>query len=126
MLRNYLKNVNAIMLMYDTTNRSTLQHLTEWYRRIVTELGPVNSVSSQPIKFVVVGGKTDVVRTRQVSLDDHKKTVEQLGAAAGYFCSSKMNEGVSSSFRYTAADLLGIDSKTVEDKVRYSLIDCLD
>lgn len=110
----YIKNVNAVFLVYDVTNKATLKYLDDWHSRAIGLLArPDGTIATQ---IVVLGNKFDQSKFRQVSTEEQKKAVERLGHT-GYFCSAKTNDRVDSGFRHTACRLLGIDYSQQEDKV---------
>ena len=70
--RQYYKNAQGILLVYDITNRDTFDNIKDWVEEIR------NNASNESILFLV-GNKTDLGNKRQITYQEGKNKAEELG-----------------------------------------------
>lgn len=69
--RQYYRNSCACVLAYDITNRESFQHIKRWYKDI-------KDYAPEYIQIILVGNKSDLEETRQVSTDDGFQLAREL------------------------------------------------
>ena len=80
--RNYLKGADGVILVFDITNRQTLESLYFWLR----ELEDVNKAD---ISKILIGNKADLEDERMVSIEDGEKLAQTIKCK--YFEASAKN-----------------------------------
>lgn len=100
-LKSYLSHSNAIMLVYDVTNKESFNNLDDW-------LMQVRSYSNSAAKIYLVGNKVDLVALRQVSVAEHNNYIDKNRLNGGLFVSAKTGENVVRSFYKIAGEAIGI------------------
>ena len=69
----FLKDVNIIVLVYDTTEESTFLELDYWINTILTQNNP-------EVSFILVGNKSDLYENEEIRKEDAVKFAEILNA----------------------------------------------
>ena len=69
----FLKDVNIIVLVYDTTEESTFLELDYWINTILTQNNP-------EVSFILVGNKSDLFENEEIREEDAVKFAEILNA----------------------------------------------
>lgn len=92
--RSYFRNVDAVVLVYDITNRRTFESIPRW-------LDDVDHFTTKPVLKILVGNKYDLEQSRRVTYNE----------AADYACdhgmvitetSAKTRKGIQNCFEKTA------------------------
>jgi Ras-related protein Rab-1A len=68
----YYRGADGIIIVYDTTNRESFEHLDSW-------IAEVNKYASDKMVKVIVGNKSDKEGDRVVTTDEGMKKAESLG-----------------------------------------------
>ena len=68
----YYRGADGILIVYDTTNRESFDHLDSW-------LSEVNKYASDKMVKAIVGNKSDKSEDRVVSTEEGMKKAESLG-----------------------------------------------
>ena len=68
----YYRGADGILIVYDTTNRESFEHLDSW-------LSEVNKYASDKMVKVIVGNKSDKLEDRVVTTEEGMKKAESLG-----------------------------------------------
>ena len=68
-----IKTVDGLVLVYSTTSRQSFNNLENW----IKQLNEVTDLSKKPV--IIVGNKSDLVNSREVSLEEGKNYANQLG-----------------------------------------------
>ena len=68
--RNFYKQIDGVLLIYDISNRQTFDNIREWYR----DLG----ISNKPIAVVLVANKIDLEK-KEVTSEEGQKLAQELG-----------------------------------------------
>ena len=68
----YYRGADGIIIVYDTTNRESFEHLDSW-------IAEVNKYASDKMVKVIVGNKSDKEADRVVTADEGMKKAESLG-----------------------------------------------
>ena len=90
LLHQYCKGKDAAMIMYDITNRQSLDHLPEW-TQIIRE-------HSGDIPIMLIGNKLDLEKSREVSRDEGILTAKKYNLSAYIEISSKTGKNVEKAF----------------------------
>ena len=69
----FLKDVNIIVLVYDTTKEYTFLELDYWINAILTQIGP-------EVSIILVGNKSDLFENEEIREEDAVKFAEILNA----------------------------------------------
>ncbi|XP_047127216.1 ras-related protein Rab-28 [Hydra vulgaris] len=103
MIKTYLYGANAVVLVYDVTNYSSFENLSDWLV-IVKE-----TFADQDKKphLALVGNKKDLEHLRTVKKEKHIEFANANGMS-NYFLSAKSGDQVAYCFQKIAADILGI------------------
>ena len=70
---NYMKKANGILLVYDITNPKSFEAINNWFSEIKQDDNP------KPI--ILIGNKSDMSDSRQVSTEDGKNLAKNSGGA---------------------------------------------
>lgn len=101
MMSSIYKGAHGIILLYDVTNRDSLEASPDW-------LAEIKSYASPSVVVYLVGTKTDLPG-RKVPISDGKAMAEKLGIK--YFeVSSKTGENVDSLFCKVVNDLKDVNA----------------
>lgn len=76
--RAYFRNVSAVILVFDITNKRSFQKLEFWYKDIMDKINPE---IKETIPFVVVGNKTDLSNIRAVNFEtafNYAKSIDAI------------------------------------------------
>ena len=68
----YYRGADGIIIVYDTTNRESFEHLDSW-------IAEVNKYASDKMVKVIVGNKSDKASDRLVTTEEGMKKAESLG-----------------------------------------------
>jgi small GTP-binding protein len=82
-----LRNADIICLVFDISEKSTLQNLRPYFDK-------AKSVAPSTASFIVVGNKCDLEAKRQISLDRLQEYAEKLHAAGYLEASAKTGAGI--------------------------------
>mmetsp|Transcript_81257 Transcript_81257/g.252187 ORF Transcript_81257/g.252187 Transcript_81257/m.252187 type:complete len:218 (-) Transcript_81257:16-669(-) len=94
----YYRGADAIVLVYDVTDRESFQHVDDW-------LADINRYVNQSTVKVLVGNKTDLEGERQVTTDEARKKAESLGLAL-LEASAKDSTNVEAAFQMISSELI--------------------
>lgn len=95
----YLQGTNGALILFDLTNKETLDHVEDWVHELTKFAGKV--------PFVVVGNKADLSDQRAVSEDDGKKRAEELEGVDYIETSAKTGDKVENAFEKIIKEILG-------------------
>jgi small GTP-binding protein len=91
----YYRSASAALLIFDVTNKNSLENLKNWHQEIC-EKAPTG------ITVYVVGNKIDAAKDRVVSSDAGRAMAQQLGAPYYFEVSAKTGEGINNLFNKVA------------------------
>lgn len=94
--RNFYRNSDGVIIVYDVTNKSSFEKVQEWVQSI-------NDNTDKNIKMVLVGNKIDL--QREVTTDEGKKLAD-FYKIPFFETSAKENTGISDFIRKIIADVL--------------------
>lgn len=103
----YYRSSAAAILVYDVTNKESLENLKTWIQEI-------NNKAPQGIAVIIVGNKIDLVNERTVSQDAGLEVAKELGAVHYFEVSAKTGEGINQLFTKVAE--LDIKQDAIIDK----------
>ncbi|MHA1491819.1 MAG: Rab family GTPase [Promethearchaeota archaeon] len=107
LLPTYVRGANGGLFMYDITNYSSLAHIDDWLMVIKKE-----TISEPLFPIIVVGGKADLIKEREVSSEEGIKITQSRGLDGFIECSSKSGENVEITFEALTTLMLQ-DSKLI-------------
>ena len=90
LLHQYCKGNNAAMIMYDITNRLSLDHLPEWTQIIREHAGD--------IPIILIGNKLDLEKSRSVTKEEGILAAKKYNLSAYMEMSSKTGKNVEKAF----------------------------
>lgn len=99
-LSTYLQHSNAIILIYDVTNRESYANLDDW-------LSQTRKCCNTDHVYLL-GNKVDLVGQRQVSLKEHDSFVAGNKLKGGMFGSAKTGENIVRMFYKVASEAVGV------------------
>ncbi|KAK8884901.1 hypothetical protein M9Y10_044024 [Tritrichomonas musculus] len=91
----YYRSAAVAVLVYDITNRQSLDDLEDWAAEIADK-------APHSIKLVVIGNKTDLPEERQVTEEEGQELANQLGAVVYGETSAKTGDGINKIFKDVA------------------------
>ena len=86
--KNFFKNAQGVILVYDVTNKETFNNLKNWISSTKE-----NVSSDKNLKAIIIGNKIDLVSSREVN----KQEAEELAKSFNYSyfeTSAKRNSGI--------------------------------
>ena len=86
----YIQGAMGGILMYDITDYSSFSHISDW-------LSVLNETKVN-FPILLLGGKLDLEKAREVSINEAKMLADSLGMNNYIECSSKTGENVEKSF----------------------------
>ena len=90
LLHQYCKGKDAAMIMYDITNRLSLDHLPEWTQIIREHAGD--------IPIILIGNKLDLEKSRSVTKEEGILAAKKYNLSAYMEMSSKTGKNVEKAF----------------------------
>ena len=102
----FYKGASAVILVYDVTNRRSLDELKDWKDDFIKYLPP------ETIMYVLAN-KSDLKDERVVTIEEGKRVAENLGAIEFWETSAKTGENVQTVFNNIAARLLAMYTQPV-------------
>lgn len=94
----YYRNASGAVLVYDITDRDTLEKVKSWVRELKQVVG-------DNIQIVICGNKGDLEKDRAVEVDIAEAYARSQGASH-FTTSAKMNMNVDEAFQQLAASIL--------------------
>lgn len=70
--RQYYKNTHGVILVYDVTNRSSFDRISDWYNEIKNN-------APEDVVVILVANKTDLLDKREVSNEEGKEVAGRVG-----------------------------------------------
>ena len=90
LLSRYCIGANGIFILYDITNRSTLENIPEWIEILKKE--------KREIPIILIGMKLDLEQLRSVSKERVLELVKSEGIDEYIECSTKTGENIEKAF----------------------------
>eukprot|EP00041_Stephanoeca_diplocostata_P005270 m.59095 g.59095 ORF g.59095 m.59095 type:complete len:231 (-) comp15674_c0_seq4:232-924(-) len=109
MIKNYIEGADAIVFVYDLTNKSSFDNLLDWMDLVKNYFAPPAKMP----RFALVGNKRDMSHLRVVSIDAHV-AFAKLHGMSSHVLSAKTGDGVSIMFRTIVGDLSGVPMTKAE------------
>eukprot|EP01125_Pyxidicula_operculata_P004641 TRINITY_DN1745_c0_g1_i1.p1 TRINITY_DN1745_c0_g1~~TRINITY_DN1745_c0_g1_i1.p1 ORF type:complete len:126 (-),score=14.32 TRINITY_DN1745_c0_g1_i1:115-492(-) len=97
-ITSYYRGSQAILIVYDITNRVSFDNVTEWLNEIAKH-------ASDDVLKILVGSKSDLDENRSVSYEEGQKFADSHGMPF-YEISSKMNTNIDEIFENATTQLL--------------------
>ncbi|KAJ2735784.1 GTPase Ryh1 [Coemansia sp. BCRC 34962] len=114
LIPSYIRDSSVALVIYDITNRESFSQTSKWIEDVRAERG-------NDVVIVLVGNKTDLGDTRQVSSEEGEKRARDLNVMF-METSAKAGHNVKALFKKIAQALPGMDSGA-NDTNRTSMID---
>ncbi|XP_065071264.1 ras-related protein Rab-28-like [Rhopilema esculentum] len=109
MLETYLFGAQAVLLIYDVTNHSSFENVSDWVDVIKSTVGP----DAKLPYLALVGNKVDLEHMRIVKAEKHAEFA-LTNNMHSFFISAKTGDQVDYCFRKIAAEILGVKLSKAE------------
>ncbi|MFX1445492.1 MAG: Rab family GTPase, partial [Promethearchaeota archaeon] len=90
LLSRYCMGTNGTLILYDITNRNTLEHITEWTQILRKQVGD--------IPIILIGTKLDLEESRLVSREEAISLAKSERMDEYMECSTKTGENIEKVF----------------------------
>lgn len=117
MIDKYLTGANIVFFVYDVTNGKSFENMADWMTVVKRNLKD----SVIPVKYVLMGNKTDLEEKRVVSVDQHKNFAQSNDTIPVYV-SAKTGDTVYMTFRQAVADYLNVGLSKAEIEADIEII----
>ena len=104
---SYYKSAQAIIILYDITQKSSFDHIRNW----ITE---IDKFGKQGVLKVIVGNKLDLENNRKIKKEDAENLALKYGVKL-WEVSAKDNTNIEEMFVDTIKTLLERNSKIIND-----------
>ena len=104
---SYYKSAQAIIILYDITQKSSFDHIRNW----ITE---IDKFGKQGVLKVIVGNKLDLENNRKISKEDAENLALKYGLKV-WEVSAKDNTNIEEMFVDTIKTLLEKNSKIISE-----------
>ena len=104
---SYYKSAQAIIILYDITQKSSFEHIRNW----ITE---IDKFGKQGVLKVIVGNKLDLENNRKISKEDAENLALKYGVKL-WEVSAKDNTNIEEMFVDTIRTLLEKNSKIISE-----------
>ena len=104
---SYYKSAQAIIILYDITQKSSFEHIRNW----ITE---IDKFGKQGVLKVIVGNKLDLENNRKISKEDAENLALKYGVKL-WEVSAKDNTNIEEMFVDTIKTLLEKNSKIISE-----------
>ena len=104
---SYYKSAQAIIILYDITQKSSFEHIRNW----ITE---IDKFGKQGVLKVIVGNKLDLENNRKIKKEDAENLALKYGVKL-WEVSAKDNTNIEEMFVDTIKTLLERNSKIIND-----------
>ena len=105
LLHQYCKGASGAFIMYDITNRLSLDHLPDWTQIIREHAGD--------IPIILIGNKLDLEKSREVSKEEGILTAEKYNLSAFSEVSAKTGQNVEKAFDLILEMMLSSSVETI-------------
>ena len=104
---SYYKSAQAIIILYDITQKSSFEHIRNW----ITE---IDKFGKQGVLKVIVGNKLDLENNRKIKKEDAENLAAKYGVKL-WEISAKDNTNIEEMFTDTIKTLLEKNSKIISE-----------
>uniref|UniRef100_A0A1B6LSH9 Ras-related protein Rab-28 n=1 Tax=Graphocephala atropunctata TaxID=36148 RepID=A0A1B6LSH9_9HEMI len=116
MFQNYLYGTQALLLMFDITNLTSFNRLTEWMN------AATSFVFGKPPLIALIANKCDMEHQRAVTVEKQMKFVNEHGIQSTHSVSARTGENVTLSFQRILAELLGLRLSRADQEEQLSVV----
>ncbi|CAG2226473.1 unnamed protein product [Mytilus edulis] len=95
--RAYYRDANALLLLYDVTNKASFDNIRAW-------LGEINEYAQEDVVIMLLGNKADMAGERMIRTEDGEKLAKEYNVAF-METSAKTGMNVDLAFMAVAKDL---------------------
>ena len=103
----YYRGAEAIMIVFDMTNKDSFTHIQDWMEEIVKYTG-------KDVVIIVGANKSDL-NDRNVKKEEMEEFSKKKGIKI-FECSAKTGDGVENAFKYMVETLIKKNDKTSKEK----------
>ncbi|UYV68669.1 RAB21 [Cordylochernes scorpioides] len=104
----YYRDSNGAILVYDITDEDSFQKVKNWVKELRKMLG-------NDVCLCIAGNKTDLERTRAVSVEEAEMYAASVGAKH-FQTSAKMNRGIEELFIDISKRMIEVNESTAENR----------
>ena len=120
--KTYYLGAQAAFIVFDLTNKETLENTKEWYNELESFIG------GRQIPFILIGNKNDLKDQRQVTYQDGVQLVNELSKKyniqISYIETSALSgENVEDAFTLIAYHYISKSKEEEEERVKQDLLD---
>ncbi|CAL5228413.1 g11543 [Coccomyxa viridis] len=101
----YYRDADAALLVYDITDKQTLQQVQNWVKELQAMVGAIT--------LTILGNKSDMAKQQAVAEEEARGYAQSIGAEHHYV-SAKTGEGISAALRQTVHRVLQRRSQHVQ------------
>eukprot|EP00826_Nyctotherus_ovalis_P027253 TRINITY_DN2127_c0_g2_i3.p1 TRINITY_DN2127_c0_g2~~TRINITY_DN2127_c0_g2_i3.p1 ORF type:complete len:219 (-),score=49.21 TRINITY_DN2127_c0_g2_i3:46-702(-) len=94
----YFNGTNAVLLLYDITDKQSMYQLPYWIKRVSDCVGPMTLL-------YIIGSKNDLIEKREVDMDEVENLANKVSCTT-FEVSSKTGDGVEELVREVIVDLI--------------------
>jgi Ras-related protein Rab-1A len=103
----YYRGAEAIMIVFDVTNKDSFTHIQDWMEEIIKYTG-------KDVVIIVGANKSDL-NDRNVKKEEMEEFSKKKGIKI-FECSAKTGDGVENAFKYMVETLIKKNDKTSKEK----------
>ncbi|CAD5111753.1 DgyrCDS1032 [Dimorphilus gyrociliatus] len=103
--KSYYRGAEAVVLVYDVTNKSSFDKLNSWIDSVVEDLVD-NNIKNIKIPFYLMGNKIDLIENRVVDAESGQAFSNMQAADRFFEVSAKTGSNISQAFKKLAEDIL--------------------
>ena len=97
---SYLRNVNGIIIVFDLTDKKTLESLRFW-------INEVKKSNTDDVVIAFAGNKSDLEEDIEIEEEEIRETIEELGSFGNYYqTSAKSGRGVKQMFNAVIKEIM--------------------
>lgn len=109
LIPSYIRDSSVAIVVYDTTNKVSFENTNKWIDEVQNERGG-------DVVIMLVGNKTDLEGSRQVTTEEGKQKAENMNIMF-IETSAKDGDNVKKLFREVATNLPGSETQTKEKQL---------
>ena len=102
--RNFYRNSNGVVIVYDVTSRKTFNTVKDW-------ISSISDAADKDIKIILIGNKIDL--PREVTTEEGRVMAQKFDIKF-FETSAKDNTGISESIKDIAINILNTQKKNKE------------
>ncbi len=100
--KSYMRGIQCVILIYDITSIQSFRDVKNWIKMV--SISNVPQAETQPIKYYLIGNKTDLLTKRMVTYEQGTQLAKECGCKF-FEVSAKDHQSIQSAFASIAKDL---------------------